>query len=53
MGLRSKGRLMEDKELDFETRLDLLQIELDEIAVIIKEIEAKAKAIGQLFGSEK
>lgn len=35
-------------ELDFETRLELLDIELKEIGKIIAELTAKAEAIAEL-----
>ena len=39
-------------ELDYETRLDLLQIELDALAKILDELELKMNRIKELGNSD-
>jgi len=39
-------------ELDYETRLDLLQIELDALAKILDELELKMNRIKELGDSD-
>lgn len=38
-----------NEELDFETRLDLLQIELDEIGEVLTALAAKMDAVAAIF----
>lgn len=52
MGNDDNGRQMAQEELDFETRLDLLQIELDEIGKILAALDKKMKAVATIFGEE-
>lgn len=40
---------MAQEELDLETRLDLLQIELDEIGEILAALDKKMKAVATIF----
>lgn len=53
MGNDNKGRQMaHEEELDLETRLDLLQIELDEIGEILAALDKKMKAVATIFTEE-
>jgi len=48
-GFRAGQEYKIKNELDFETRLDLVQIELDEIGKIIKELEKSLNEFAETF----